>query len=143
MQIHEIKRTHKNKTKKIVGRGGVRGKTSGRGHKGQKQHGGTPRPEIRDMIKKIPKKRGYRFNSIKKKPLVINVADIEKSFENGDTVNPVTILEKKILKGKKSRVADIKILGNGDLSKKVTVEHCDVSQAAHDKITAAGGSVQA
>ncbi|MCD8494523.1 MAG: uL15 family ribosomal protein [Candidatus Pacebacteria bacterium] len=95
MQIHEIQRTTKNKSKKIVGRGGKRGKTSGRGHKGQKQHGGTPRPEIRDMIKKIPKLRGYNFASIKDKPLVVNLSVIEDAYGDGDTVNPETLFAQK------------------------------------------------
>ncbi|MCD8508023.1 MAG: uL15 family ribosomal protein [Candidatus Pacebacteria bacterium] len=143
MQIHEIQRTTKNKSKKIVGRGGKRGKTSGRGHKGQKQHGGTPRPEIRDMIKKIPKLRGYNFASIKDKPLVVNLSVIEDAYGDGDTVNPETLFAQKIIKGSKARVADIKILAHGTLTKKIIVEQCAVSEAAAQKITAAGGTVRA
>lgn len=143
MQTHELQRKNPNKTKKIVGRGGLRGKTSGRGHKGQKQHGGTPRPMVRDIIKKLPKLRGYKFNSIKSKPVPVNVAQLEAAFDAGDTVNPETLLEKGVLKGKKSILADIKILGNGELTKKLTVAQCSVSKAAHDKITQAGGTVEA
>jgi large subunit ribosomal protein L15 len=138
----KLQRAHKNKTKKTVGRGGVRGKTSGRGHKGQKQHGGTPRPAIRDILKKLPKRRGYRFNSIKNKPFVINVAQLDSAFSSGDTVNPGTLVEKGLLKGKGKSVADVKILGNGDLSQKLTVTQCLVSESARQKITAAGGSVE-
>ena len=61
MQLHEIKPTHKLKTKKRVGRGGKKGTYSGRGVKGQKSRAGAKiRPEIRDLIKKMPKKRGYK-----------------------------------------------------------------------------------
>lgn len=137
----EIKREHKNKSKKIVGRGGVRGKTSGRGHKGQKQHGGTPRPAMRDILKKLPKLRGYKFNSIKKKPLVVNLSELNAVYTNGETVNITTLFEKNIFKGNKARNAEVKILATGDLSKKLTIEHCLVSEAARVKITAAGGTV--
>ena len=65
MQIHNLKRTHPNKKDRIVGRGGKRGKTAGRGGKGQTARAGNKRrPELRDIIKKLPKNRGYRFKSI-------------------------------------------------------------------------------
>ena len=63
MQLHQLQPKHSKKRKKIVGRGGKRGKTSGRGHKGQKARAGHRiRPEERDAIKKIPKKRGHGKN---------------------------------------------------------------------------------
>jgi large subunit ribosomal protein L15 len=71
MQLHEIKPYNKLKKKKRVGRGGKKGTYSGKGMKGQKSRAGAKiRPEIRDMIKKIPKLRGYRFKKkTNKKPL--------------------------------------------------------------------------
>jgi len=67
MQIHNLKRTHKNKKDRIVGRGGKHAKTSGRGGKGQTARAGNKRrPELRDIIKKLPKNRGYRFKTIQK-----------------------------------------------------------------------------
>jgi len=67
MQIHNLKRKHKNKKDRLVGRGGKHAKTSGRGGKGQTARAGNKRrPELRDIIKKLPKKRGYRFKSIRK-----------------------------------------------------------------------------
>lgn len=72
MQIHNLKREHKNKKDRLVGRGGKHAKTSGRGGKGQTARAGNKRrPELRDIIKKLPKKRGYKFNSIKKKEVII------------------------------------------------------------------------
>ncbi len=66
MQIHNLKRKHKNKKDRIVGRGGKHAKTSGRGGKGQTARAGNKRrPELRDIIKKLPKKRGYQFKSIR------------------------------------------------------------------------------
>lgn len=71
MQIHNLKRTHKNKKDRLVGRGGKHAKTSGRGGKGQTARAGNKRrPELRDIIKKLPKKRGYRFNSVRKPFLI-------------------------------------------------------------------------
>lgn len=67
MQIHDLKRTHKNKKDRIVGRGGKHAKTAGRGGKGQTARAGNKRrPELRDIIKKLPKLRGYKFNSVTK-----------------------------------------------------------------------------
>ncbi len=71
MQIHNLKRNHKNKKDRIIGRGGKHAKTSGRGGKGQTARAGNKRrPELRDIIKKLPKNRGYQFKS-KKKPLIL------------------------------------------------------------------------
>ncbi len=67
MQIHNLKRKYKNKKDRIVGRGGKHAKTSGRGGKGQTARAGNKRrPELRDIIKKLPKNRGYQFKSIRK-----------------------------------------------------------------------------
>jgi ribosomal protein L15 len=67
MQINNLKRVHKNKKDRIVGRGGKHAKTSGRGGKGQTARAGNKRrPELRDIIKKLPKRRGYQFKSIRK-----------------------------------------------------------------------------
>ncbi|MSU44939.1 hypothetical protein EXS45_02055 [Candidatus Nomurabacteria bacterium] len=67
MQIHNLKRIHKNKKDRIVGRGGKHAKTSGRGGKGQTARSGNKRrPELRDIIKRLPKNRGYQFKSIQK-----------------------------------------------------------------------------
>lgn len=71
MQIHELKRKNKNKRDRLVGRGGKHAKTSGRGGKGQTARAGNKRrPELRDIIKKLPKNRGYQFKSIRKTILV-------------------------------------------------------------------------
>ena len=79
MQIHNLKRTHKNKKDRIVGRGGKHAKTSGRGGKGQTARAGNKRrPEFRDIIKKLPKLRGYRFKSIHK--AVILKEETSKKF---------------------------------------------------------------
>lgn len=148
MQLHELKRKTSNKKSVRVGRGGRRGKTSGRGMKGQKQHGGTPRPEIRDMIKKLPKKRGHGKNrartviaGINVKPLALNLDILEKTFKAGDTVSPGTLLAKSLISKQAKRVRGVKILGYGSLSKKIIVTNCKASTKAKEAILKAGGSV--
>jgi large subunit ribosomal protein L15 len=145
MQTHELKRRTPNKKTKKIGRGGLRGKTSGRGHKGQKQHGGHGiRAEIRDQIKKLPKLRGRGKNSnksIQKKPNVFNCSFLEKHFKDGDVVSPAVLMERGLLTGAMARKASVKILGNGEITKKLIVEKCKVSAAAAEKIEKAGGSI--
>src|SRR4030043_96678 len=78
MQLHQVKPTHRQKNKKRGGRGGKRGTYSGKGIKGQKSRAGHKiRPEIRDFIKKIPKRRGYRFKAIKPKAEIVNLKALE------------------------------------------------------------------
>ncbi|MCA9352264.1 uL15 family ribosomal protein [Patescibacteria group bacterium] len=145
MQMNQLQRKNPNKKAKRIGRGGLRGKTSGRGHKGQKQHGGHGiRAEIRDQIKKLPKLRGrgkHGNKSIQPDNIAVNIAVIEQHFSTGDTVSPLTLKERGIIGGAMSRTASVKILGNGDLSKKVNVEGCLVSETAREKISKAGGKV--
>jgi len=86
MQIHNLKREHKNKKDRLVGRGGKHAKTSGRGGKGQTARAGNKRrPELRDIIKKLPKNRGYQFKSIRKvvllpKEKILSVGDKQETF---------------------------------------------------------------
>ncbi|OGI88158.1 50S ribosomal protein L15 [Candidatus Nomurabacteria bacterium RIFCSPLOWO2_01_FULL_33_24] len=142
MKIHQVKRNNKNKKKKTIGRGGSRGKTSGRGTKGQKSRAGhSIRPEIRDIIKKIPKKRGYRFNSIKDKPIVINLSVINNEFNNDSEINPKVLIEKLLINKKKGFIPKVKILGNGEIEKKIIVSNCLVSSKARDKIIKVGGKI--
>ena len=102
MQIHNLKRTHKNKKDRIVGRGGKHAKTSGRGGKGQTARAGNKRrPELRDIIKKLPKNRGYQFKSIRKIVLVKN-ADLKIVGEKKETY--AEIRKRLGLKGGKIKV---------------------------------------
>lgn len=133
MQTKDLKAKTKRKSQKIIGRGGKRGKTSGKGGKGQTARAGhRVRPEIRDVIKKLPKLRGYSAFTIERKVNEVKLSDLEK-FENGSLVNPKALG----LRGK------IKILANGELTKKLTIEGCLVSAGARAKIEKLGGSVSA
>jgi large subunit ribosomal protein L15 len=130
MQLHQVKPIHKQKSKKRVGRGGKRGTFSGKGTKGQKSRAGRKmRPELRDFIKKIPKKRGYRFKSINRKPEVVNLRDLEKFFNDGELVNPQILLERGLVARIKGKVPEVKILGAGELKKKLKIENCLMSES--------------
>jgi large subunit ribosomal protein L15 len=142
MQLNTLKRKTANKKKKLVGRGGTRGKTSGRGTKGQNARAGhKKRPQLRDIIKKLPKLRGYRFNSTVNKPAVVNVGALNV-FESGAVVSPKAIFAMNLIRKVDGQIPMVKILGTGELSKKLSVEKCVVSVSAKAKIEKAGGEVK-
>ncbi len=148
MQLHELKPATTRKDEKRIGRGGKRGKTSGKGGKGQTARaGGRPRPEMRDFIKKLPKLRGFgknrgrTVNSERVLPEIVNVSVLETFFKNGDEVTPKTIVSSGAFRAKKSSNPKFKILGNGELTKKLTVSGCVLSSSAKEKIEKAGGKV--
>ena len=148
MQLHELQPNTKRQTKKRVGRGGKRGKTSGRGHKGQKARAGnSTRPEMREIIKKIPKLRGFGKNRAKTVnaervlAVPVNVSALSEAFKDGATVSPKTLVAAKIVSTRGKTMPKVKILGNGELTIKVTVTGCAVSKTAREKIEKAGGTV--
>lgn len=142
MQLHQIKRDSARKKSKYIGRGGKRGKTSGKGHKGQSARAGRKkRPEWRDIVKKLPKRRGYgknRFVPFVVKPEVVNLSLLESTFMAGDIVSPTTLVSKKLIKPKQ----EVKILGTGKLSKKLVISGCALSKTAREAVLAAGGSIR-
>lgn len=147
MQLHELQPNTKKKDAKRVGRGGKRGKTSGKGHKGQKARAGnSSRPEMRELIKKLPKLRGHGINRArtvnadKVLPTVINVSLLEQ-LENGTAVNPKSLVATGLVSARRGKAPVVKILGSGELSKKLVVTDCLVSKTAKEKIEQAGGSV--
>lgn len=152
MQIHNLKRKTKNVKSQLVGRGGKRGKTAGRGTKGQKARAGHKiRPEIRDMIKRLPKLRGRGVNSnksIQTKPVVLHVSDL-KAFKAGEIVTPKSIVDKGLIKtvgGKYPRVKILSSAGSRGATKDalaVTIRGCQVSEAVKAEIEKAGGKVEA
>lgn len=147
MQTNNLKRKTENKKRMIVARGGTRGKTAGRGTKGQKSRSGHKiRPEIRDLIKRIPKMRGRGKNSnisIYDKSVAINLIDLEQAFSNGDTITVETLMEKDLLSLRNGKIPSVKILGNGELTKKFTISKIPVSKSVKEKIEKAGGQITA
>jgi large subunit ribosomal protein L15 len=149
MQLHELKPSTPRKSAKRIGRGGKRGKTSGRGHKGQiARAGNSTRPEMREIIKKLPKLRGHgvnradTVNSERVLPTVVNVAVLEANFKAGETVSPKTLVAAGVIATVRKKAPAVKILGNGELTKKLTIENCTVSKSAGEKIEKAGGSIK-
>jgi large subunit ribosomal protein L15 len=142
MELHTLKRKNPNKKARQVGRGGTRGKTSGRGGKGQTARAGNKRrPQMRDIIKKIPKLRGYRFHSASVKFSPVNVGALN-IFEAGAIVNPASLLEKNLVRRVAGSFPVVKILGTGEISKKLSIVDCKVSASAKVKIEKVGGSVK-
>jgi large subunit ribosomal protein L15 len=145
MNLHNLKpnRGAKHRVKRLgCGESSGLGKTSGRGHKGQKSRsGGGVRPGFEGgqmpLHRRLPK-RGFNNTRFQDKIAVVNVSSLSERFEDGDTINMETLKAARLVKGTYDAV---KILGNGDLAKKLTVEGCKVSATAKEKIEKAGGSV--
>ncbi len=144
MQIHELKRKNKNKKDRIVGRGGKHAKTSGRGGKGQTARAGNKRrPELRDIIKKFPKLRGYRFNSFREKEVSVSLDKVSKTFPNGGEINPKILVEQGVIKTKKGLIPKVKLLsGKEDFKIKANFSKISMSASAKSKIEKAGGKVE-
>lgn len=143
MQFHQLKRKTKNKKAMLVGRGGKRGKTSGRGTKGQKARAGRKiRPEIRDTIKKLPKLRGYAFKSIVDKPVTIQVSLLDSKFEAGAEINSEILLKAGIISLQSGKLPKAKIVGNTPISKKLLITGIKTSNGAKTSIEKAGGEVK-
>lgn len=141
MQTISLKREHPNKKSRLIGRGGTRGKTSGRGGKGQTARAGNKRrPQMRDIIKKIPKLRGYRFKGFSSKYTPVNIGRLNV-LSSGSTVSPQFLFDNKIIKKSAGKLPKVKILGNGDITVKLNFTDCKVSKAAQIKIEKAGGKI--
>ena len=144
MKLHELKPAEGSRQERNrVGRGpgSGNGKTSGRGQKGQKSRSGggvrlgfeggqTP------LFMRLPK-RG--FTNVNRKEYAVVNLDILNRFEDGTEVTPLTLVEAGIVKDEKS---GIKVLGNGELTKKLTVKAAKFSKTAEEAIVANGGSVE-
>lgn len=144
MNLNDIHRgIQKNKKRKRLGRGpgSGQGKTAGRGHKGQRSRAGAsvhPTFEGGQMplVRRIPK-RGFN-NRWAVTVGVVNVGDLEARFEAGDEVNLETLQAKSLAGG---RFDVLKVLGDGELTKKLTVTAHRFSKSAREKIEGAGGQV--
>ena len=132
--------THNDNFRRGRGHGSGNGKTAGKGHKGQKARSGAPRPGFKGgqmpLYRRIPK-RGFT-NRNTKEIVAINVSVLEK-FDNDTEVTVATLIENGIIKNPRDGV---KILGNGELTKKLTVKVNAFSESAKAKIEAAGGNAE-
>ena len=144
MKLHELQPAAGSTTaQKRLGRGAGSGlgKTSGKGHKGAKaRSGGGKRPGFEGgqmpLVRRLPK-RGF-YNRFRIEYVAINVDRLEV-FEDGATVTPVELIEYGIIK----KIGDgIKIMGSGELTKKLTVQASKFTASAKEKIEAAGGKAE-
>lgn len=145
MQFNNLKKNTNNKESRQVGRGGKRGKTSGRGTKGQNARSGRKkRPELRDVIKRIPKLRGRGKNSLKSrfdKFVAINLVDLNV-FDKGAEVTLTSLLEKGLTTTRSGKAQAVKILAKGELTKALNIKGLKVSETAKVAIEKAGGKVE-
>lgn len=144
MNINDVHRgIRKNKKRRRVGRGpgSGHGKTSGRGHNGQKSRSGWSRLAVfqggaMPMIRRVPK-RGFN-NKHARTIGIVNVGELDQFFAAGAEVTPEALREKNLAK---YRYDELKVLGNGTLTKKLKVSAHRFSQSAKDQIEKAGGEV--
>ncbi len=142
MQLHELKPKHKSKSRMRVGRGGKKGTYSGRGIKGQSSRAGRKMvPIIRELIKRYPKLKGYRRFVLQNYTAVVNLDTLEK-IKDVDVVNPENLIKAGIVRRIKGKLPEVKILGAGKITKKITVENCKVSKSAKKAIESAGGTIK-
>lgn len=142
MNISDVNRgIHKNRARKRLGRGiGTgHGKTAGRGHKGQGQRNGVSFSPIfqggaSPLVRRVPK-RGFN-NSWAACVAVVNVGDLNEAFKSGDAVSPESLAAANLVKG---RYDELKVLGSGELTKKLKVSAHRFSKSAAEKIAKAGG----
>lgn len=144
MNLSELKPAagskHSNEFRRGRGHGSGNGKTAGKGHKGQKARSGAPRPGFEGgqlpLYRRLPK-RG--FTNINSKDIVAIGVDRLNAFEDGAEVTVEALMEKGIIKNPKDGV---KILGNGELTKKLDVKVNAFSKSAEEKIQAVGGKAE-
>jgi len=142
MNLNDVNRgIHGAKPRKRLGRGigSGQGKTAGRGHKGQWSHNGVSFSPIfqggaSPLVRRIPK-RGFN-NSWAKVVAVINLGDLNDAFQSGDSVTPESLAAASLVKGVYD---ELKILGNGEVTKKLKISAHRFSKTAADKIAAVGG----
>lgn len=131
---------HNDNFRRGRGHGSGNGKTAGKGHKGQKARSGRTRPGFEGgqmpLYRRIPKRGFKNFNA--KEIVAINVSALEV-FDNGATVDVDALIERGIVKNPRDGV---KILGNGDFTKKLTVKANAFSASAKEKIEALGGTAE-
>ena len=144
MRLNDVHQgVQKRKKSRRVGRGtgSGRGKTCGRGHKGQKSRAGSSASVIfqggtMPLVRRVPK-RGFH-NRFALNVATVNVSDLERMFQDGDEVNAETLRGKSLAKG---RYDVLKILGDGTLTRRLKVSAHRFSQSAREKIEQVGGEV--
>jgi large subunit ribosomal protein L15 len=145
MKLNELNRAPEAKAKKRVGRGpgSGMGKTATRGEKGQKARSGASIPAWfqggqTPLYRRVPK-RGFKNTKFRTEFATINLSELNKFFNDGDVVSPELLKEKGIIK---KQLDGVKVLGNGELEKKLTIRANRFSSSAVTKIESAGGKAE-
>ena len=145
MKLNELNRAPEAKSRKRVGRGpgSGMGKTSTRGQKGQKSRSGASIPAWfqggqTPLYRRLPK-RGFNNAEFRTEYATINLSDLNKFFNDGEVVTPELLKERGIIK---KQLCGVKVLGNGELEKKLTVKANRFSNSAITKIESAGGKAE-
>jgi len=144
MQIHQLK-VKKRKVRKTVGRGGKRGTYSGRGNKGQKARSGASIDPLFEggrssLVERLKKVRGFKSRTPKK--AVVKLSELEKAFKGGEEITIALLVQTKLV-DKAEAANGVKILANGQLSKKLTIaKGILLSETAKAAIIKAGGTIQ-
>ena len=151
LNLSNLKPAQERQDRKRIGRGlgSGKGRYSGRGIKGQKSRSGSHKMRVgfeggqNPLYMRLGKQRGGSADAMAVGPhrtstAPVNVATLEERFDAGADVTPETLVEKGVLKNTKT---DVKILGNGDLKKKLSITAHAVSASAREKIEAAGGTI--
>ena len=145
MKLNELQKAPEAKAVKRVGRGqgSGNGKTAGRGEKGQKARSGVSIPAWfqggqTPLYRRLPK-RGFNNAQFRTEFATINLSDLNKHFNDGDVVSPELLKEKGIIK---KQLCGVKVLGNGELEKKLTIRAHRFSSSAVTKIESAGGKAE-
>lgn len=145
--LHQLKRTTL-RSKRRVGRGqsSGRGKTSGRGTKGQNARSGRKkRPELRDIIKKIPKRRGYGKNrgrtvvGNRVRAIPVSITEVAELFDAGTEVTQKSLAERLAITDRKKMIT-FKIVG-GTVNKKLSIKGVPVSKSVKEAIEKVGGTI--
>lgn len=144
MQLNNL--SSSGKKRKTIGRGGSRGGTSGKGHKGQKaRSGGMPRIAFEGgqtpLFRRLPK-RGFNNYEFRKVYEVVSLQQLNDAFNDGEEVTKLSLHEKGLVKFKKAQPAFLKVLGNGSLSKKLIVHADAFSKTAEKAIQERGGEAR-
>ena len=143
-KLNNFKLAEKRKSRTRVGRGnGSKGTYSGRGLKGQKSRSGGGVPLFFEggqlpLVKRLPFLRGFK-NRFKKDFSIVNISDLESRFKDGDEVNSESLFKVNLIR---KSDANVKILGNGELKKKLNIKVHAVTKSAEDKIKKSGSTLE-
>ncbi len=146
MQLHDVHQgIHKRKKRKRIGRGvgSGHGKTASKGHKGHSSRQGFKQNPVSEggqmpLIRRIPK-RGFFNGAFRKEYAIVNLSSLDACFEAGATIDETVLRDRGLVKGRQDD--GVKILGDGEISKPLTIHAQKFSQSAVAKIQAAGGTV--